>query len=158
MKELLGASIAILLLSLAILTFYRWVNDGPGAWKQYKQEQSQEYESSAAPFKRMMTEGHSLWSAERQSDAVRQYKAVLLESGRRYLGDELSVIYRRVIEYEADYGDPAEARDWCVRATNEWNLRLSFSSTAAENIWMEVTSDVGRSGQPTREWERVLNR
>lgn len=158
MKELVGAATTIVLVSLAILFLHQLVTERPDAWEQYKQREAEEYEAEAAPYQQVMNSGHSLWEDDRQVEAVRQYKAVLLEDGRSYLGDELSIVFRRVIEYEADYGDPAEARDWCIRATNELNLKLSFTSEAAEKIWMEVTSDTERRGLPTRQWERILNR
>ena len=54
-----------------------------------------------------------------------------------------SAIYRRVIEHEAEYGDPGSARDWALRAHEEgrWNAalrKLTSSSDAAKTIWEDV--------------------
>lgn len=119
-------------------------------------------------------EGHELWERGDRPEAVAKYKSVLREVSNatadrdhpvfriRKLQEaggglhlELSTLFRRVIDHEAEYGDPAEARDWCVRAWNDWNLNLSLSSETAIRIWREVQAELGDTGQPV--WKRVLN-
>lgn len=151
------AVVAVLVLSVIILSGYSFLNkDDANPWDEHMEKQRREYELAAAPHVEAIEEAHSLWAAERTSEAVAQYKLILKQDGRSCLDDELGVAYRRVIEFEAEYGDPGEARDWCLRARSEWNLKISFSSETARRIWNEVALDTDK--QPERLWQRVLNR
>jgi len=86
-------------------------------------------------------DAHALWESDDRFEAVRKYKS-LLRSSNVSSTDEVA-IYRRVIEHEAEYGDPGSARDWALRAYEEgrWNAalrKLTFSSEAAKTIWEEI--------------------
>ena len=86
-------------------------------------------------------EAHSLWESDDRFGAVRIYKT-LLRSINVSSADEV-MMYRRIVEHEAEYGDPGSARDWALRAYEEgrWNAalrKLTFSSDAAKKIWEDV--------------------
>ncbi len=94
---------------------------------------------------------HALWDQEDRFEAVRLYKQLLRSDQIRWdwseLNPDLTTIYRRVIEHEAEYGDPGSARDWCLRAYDQgqWSTystlrQLTFSSENARQIWLEVVS------------------
>lgn len=88
---------------------------------------------------------NQLWESEKRLEAVAQYKLILKEDTYE-LKRELPAMYRRVIEYEAEYGDPGSARDWCLHAyESSWGPKhLTFESQKATDIWSEVTSNVRR--------------
>ena len=86
-------------------------------------------------------DAHALWESDDRFEAVRKYKSLLRSSN--VSSTDQSAIYRRVIEHEAEYGDPGSARDWALRAYEEgrWNAalrKLTFSSDAAKTIWEDV--------------------
>jgi hypothetical protein len=84
----------------------------------------------------------SLWDAGQKPAAVQKYKEFLRHSEHYQLHAELPAAYRRVIEYEAEHGDGGEARDWIVKAWDEWpgqRMQLSFDSEQAERLWHETT-------------------
>lgn len=86
---------------------------------------------------------HRLWEEDQRFDAVKSYKGILRKEERIHLRGDLPILYRRIIEHEAEYGDPSVARDWCLRAYEEWPgkpMRLTFSSSKATEIWNEVTA------------------
>src|SRR5436309_268233 len=86
---------------------------------------------------------HALWESDKRAEAIKQYKQILRSPNRIHLHDDLPMLYRRIIEYEADYGDPSDARDWSLRAYEEWPgmpMRLTFDSRKATEIWNDVTA------------------
>ena len=86
---------------------------------------------------------HELWEGDERFEAVKQYKTFLRTEERIHFHDDLPVLYRRVIEHEAEYGDPSDCRDWCLRAYEEWPgrpMKLTFGSETATKIWSDVTS------------------
>ena len=87
-----------------------------------------------------LTHAHDLWEQEERLAAVKAYKAILRHEDRSYVRDDIPILYRRVIEFEVEYGDPAVGRDWCLRASddNALDVRLSFDSDKATQIWNEV--------------------
>jgi len=50
---------------------------------------------------------------------------------------ELPKVYRRVIEYEADYGDPGEAVDW-IRLGLDEDVKLFLNSEKANQLLEKV--------------------
>jgi len=91
---------------------------------------------------------HQLWESDQRFEAVREYKDLLRSHDVAWgeFGDEIAVLFRRVIDHEAAYGDPGTARDWCLIAYQKSNQegflilrQLSFSSEEAQAIWEEVT-------------------
>lgn len=97
--------------------------------------------------KEQIAEAHRLWDADNHFEAVSRYKS-LLNPGmtpwyRLELMGEQAMVYRRVIDHEAEYGDPGSARDWALRAYEEgrWNSplrKMTFSSDSANTIWEDV--------------------
>jgi len=99
----------------------------------------------------VLAKADTLWSSGDPKDrieAVKHYKSFL----NRTTGDnrfsaimkgydrELPKVFRRVIEYEADYGDPGEAVDWIRLAADE-HVKLSLSSEKAKKIAEDVSEN-----------------
>jgi hypothetical protein len=97
---------------------------------------------------------NSLWENDKRFEGIKKYKAILRSEERIHLHRDLPMIYRRVIEHEAEYGDPAEARDWSWKAYEEWpgmRMQLTFESTKATDIWKQV---VEASDRRERLWRK----
>ncbi len=110
-----------------------------------------DFDSRTADMRQQINEAHELWESDDRFEAVRRYKALIRSDEFRWdlveFQPELVTAYRRVIEHEADYGDPGSARDWAVRAYNQgqWSeyaslRKLTFSSEVAATIWDEVSA------------------
>lgn len=78
-------------------------------------------------------------------DAVKKYKELLLKralfnNSEPFVPQERRhILYRRIISFEAVYGDPAEARDWITTAWNDKIRNLVFERKEATDMWNEVT-------------------
>ncbi len=113
-------------------------------------EMKADFDSRTADMRQQINEAHELWESDDRFGAVRRYKTLIRSDDFRWdlveFQPELVTAYRRVIEHEADYGDPGSARDWAMRAYNQgqWSeyaslRKLTFSSEAARQIWGEVS-------------------
>ncbi len=98
---------------------------------------------------RAVSSADALWDGGQRVEAVRSYKKILREAHRqepleKEVRRELPRLYRRVISHEAQYGDPAEARDW-IRDAWHANVRsLSFESDVAAELWRKTIDDLKR--------------
>jgi hypothetical protein len=107
------------------------------------------FESRTADMRQKIDEAHALWESDDRFEAVRRYKSLIRSDEVHWhlleFRPELVTVYRRVIEHEAEYGDPGSARDWAMRAYDkgQWSeytslRKLTFTSDAAAEIWEEV--------------------
>lgn len=110
-------------------------------------ENLNEFDTHMASYREDIDAAHELWDAEERFEAVKEYKTILRTDGIPWHVSEFRAeqptLYRRVIEHEADYGDPGSARDWALRAydygqRNEALRSMTFSSEAATAIWQDV--------------------
>ena len=108
-----------------------------------------EFLEQKALMRQQINSAHALWESDDRFEAVRSYKALLRDDDFRWdLSDfkpEMATTYRRVIEHEANYGDPGSARDWAMRAHEQgkWSddaflRRLTFDSEAAKQVWADI--------------------
>jgi len=99
---------------------------------------------------RAVASADALWDGDQRVEAVRAYKQILRKSRaaqplEKEVRRELPRLYRRVISHEAQYGDPAEARDWIHDAWQANVRSLSFESEAVKELWKETIEDLRRS-------------
>jgi len=98
---------------------------------------------------RAIASADAMWDAGQRIESVRAYKQILRQSRdqqslEKEVRRELPRLYRRVISHEAQYGDPAEARDW-IHDAWQANIRsLSFESEAAAELWRKTIDDLRR--------------
>ena len=108
-----------------------------------------DFKGQLASQKDQIDEANALWEADDRFGAIREYKSLLRSDEMRWdmpdFRADQAMLYRRVIEYEAEYGDPGSARDWALRAyeQGQWDeyaalRKLTFSSDAAKTIWEDV--------------------
>ena len=85
-----------------------------------------------------------LWDGDQRFEAIQQYKILLRKEkpglhppGTKWLDQttDRGRLYRRIIEHEAEYGDPAEARDWIREAQAEGIYDLIFESQRVREMW-----------------------
>ena len=88
-----------------------------------------------------------------QVEAVKQYKAILkkrnfFDKSQPLVVDGRHKLYRRIIAFEAMYGDPAEGRDWILEAWHENIRTLTFQSQEPKELWQSVMDEL-KSGKPS---------
>ncbi len=86
-----------------------------------------------------------LWENDERVDAIDAYKELLrkpdpTDPDSAWLQDSRPRLYRRVIEFEAEYGDIPVARDWIQDALKEGH-RIRFDSDTARELWEEETAE-----------------
>ncbi len=94
-----------------------------------------------------------LWARDDKVGAIHAYKQLLRkraplgQDGAAWLQDSRPRLYRRIISFEAEYGDSqfGEVRDWIVDAWNNGIRNLKFESEAAQKLWDDVTADIDKS-------------
>ena len=106
-------------------------------------------ETSIEKSRKQLATADQLWHSDNKAEAIQAYKRFLNSETYYQFHGELPRVFRRVIEYEADYGDPGEARDWIYKAWEEWpgrRMKLSFESKKATQLWDEVVSKLNNEG------------
>lgn len=85
-----------------------------------------------------------LWDQDKRVEAVSAYKDVL--SGATYQVDKEQrlVAFRRIIDFESKFGDRGVAREYLVKALDDWSIkqRLSFDSNEANELLRAVRRDL----------------
>lgn len=97
-----------------------------------------------------LSDADAMWGRDDKVGAIKAYKELLRkrdplgQNGEAWLQDSRPRLYRRIITFEAEYGDNpevigTEVRDWIEDAWNEGHHDLRFDSQAAQKAWNEVT-------------------
>ena len=103
-----------------------------------------------------------LWDRDDRVAAVRQYKQLLRkrdplsQDGLAWLQDSRPRLYRRIITFEAEYGDPADARDWIKDAWNEGHRDLVFDKKSAQDLWSEETQRLQTQDRPQNPLDELI--
>lgn len=101
-----------------------------------------------------LAKADALWDQDRRPEAVTAYKELLrkpdpIQRDTAWLQDSRPRLYRRIITFEARYGDRQDARDWINDAWNEGIQDLRFDFDEPRELWEEETKNLrGRSTNP----------
>lgn len=126
-RRFLGTLLAILLLSGAAYLVYNYMADPS----------------------RGLRHADQMWNRDKNVEAVREYKALLMKRDpldhqfALIPGPERPRLFRRIISHEARYGNRAEARDWITAAYGEGiNFeQADFEDQEVHQLWLTVIAD-----------------
>jgi hypothetical protein len=98
---------------------------------------------------RGLRQADDLWNRDRNVEAVREYKSLLMKRDpldHQYAlipGTERPRLFRRIISHEARFGSRGEARDWITMAYGEGiNFEeQDFNDKDVYLLWSEVIAD-----------------
>jgi hypothetical protein len=90
------------------------------------------------------------WEEDKKTESVKACKALTKLKG---FGDletaDRTRVYRRIIEYEVNYGDPGEGRDWMIKAWNDTWVRRNLTMDSPKGKALQEDVRTNREGVPS---------